>query len=113
MLGRQNGTVVTENSGPDSIGSHPTSLLCGPSKFRVTVRSRLPGLLGGWRSLRVSGTQWCRVGHCCYSGHCYWQPLMWAVGQREGETDAHGAGLGTWEDGAQMWGERWAQWFGA
>lgn len=62
MLGRQNGAVVSENSGPDVIGSHPTSLLCGPSKFRVTVRSRLTGLLRGWRSCHVSGTRWCRVG---------------------------------------------------
>lgn len=62
----------------------------------------------------MSGTQWCHGGvTAAISSRCYWQPLMWAAGQREGETDAHGAGLGTREDGVQMWGERWAQWFGA
>lgn len=43
----------------------------------------------------------------------YWQPLIWAASQREGETDAHSAGLGTREDRVQMWGEGWARWFGA
>lgn len=108
-LGRQNGAVVRENSAPDSSGSHPASWLCGPrsSESRSEAVSQACGEDGG---VAVCQTLMVPHGVTAAIPVSYWQPL---IGAERGQDGCPQCWMGSREDRVQMWGERWAQWFGA